>query len=330
MKISHLKIPTIVLAVTLLVVGVSGGAVAAKLITGKDIKDGSLTTSDIKNGTLTTNDIKKAGIAADRLKKASINTDRLKNGAVGPDKLKANSVDSSKIKDGTVGSDDLSTSAKSSLKTTYAGPNWSIVDRNVIGNGDAFVRSGPTSAFGGPVVAPPLGIGSLGIRTGSGTDKAAFGNEVDFQGLGFAGITTLGYSAFTTTENITAGGTGVNLPSLEIEIDPNLAANATNFSTAVFLPAAASNVAGWNTIDTVTTGQWFLTGAAGTATSCTQATTCTFAALQAALADGGDAATIFTVEFSKGRDFAYSGAVDALKFNTDTYDFEPFGVTKNP
>ncbi len=29
---------------------------------------------------------------------------------------------------------------------------------------------------------------------------------------------------------------------------------------------------------------------------------------------------------SKGSDYAFSGAVDALQINSTTYDFEPFGV----
>ena len=36
----------------------AGTAVGAQLITGKDIKDGSVTTKDIKNNNLTTKDIK--------------------------------------------------------------------------------------------------------------------------------------------------------------------------------------------------------------------------------------------------------------------------------
>ena len=33
----------------------------------------------------------------------------------------------------------------------------------------------------------------------------------------------------------------------------------------------------------------------------------------------------------KGRDYAFSGAVDALRINDDVFDFEPFGVyTRNP
>ena len=323
MKVARLKIPTIVLAAVALVVGVSSGAVAAKLITGADVKDNTLKSADIKNGTLVTKDLKKGGVSADRLKAKSI----------GAGKLAVGSVHSGKIKDGSVESQDLSTAAKNSLKTTFSGPNWGIVDRNVIRNGDSYLRAGPTT----PTQTPPMGIGSLGLRTGAGSadpgggDKAAFGDEVDFLGMGFSTITTLTYSSFTTGENITAGGGGVNLPSLEIEIDPNLVANSTNFSTAVFLPAAAANVPGWSPNDAIAAGTWFLTGAAGTATGCTLSAPCSWADLQTALDDGGDAPTILTVEFSKGRDFAFSGAVDALHITDGTsdqlFDFEPFGVT---
>lgn len=33
---------------------------------------------------------------------------------------------------------------------------------------------------------------------------------------------------------------------------------------------------------------------------------------------------------TKGRDFAFSGAVDGLTINADTYDCEPFGVQEVP
>jgi len=69
MRIKRLRAPTLVVAVVALVVGVSSGAMGAKLITGKDIKDGSVKSADITNGTLVTKDLKKNGVSADRLKK---------------------------------------------------------------------------------------------------------------------------------------------------------------------------------------------------------------------------------------------------------------------
>lgn len=54
---------------------------------------------------------------------------------------------------------------------------------------------------------------------------------------------------------------------------------------------------------------------------------CTWEEVQSFLAsDGENDATLYSVQITKGRDFAFSGAVDALVINDTTYDFEPFGV----
>jgi hypothetical protein len=53
---------------------------------------------------------------------------------------------------------------------------------------------------------------------------------------------------------------------------------------------------------------------------------CTFEQLLDYLDDGAPDATILTVQVGKGRDFAFSGAVDSLIINDQKFDFEPFGV----
>lgn len=53
------SVPAIVLALAVLVVGLAGTATAAKLITGKQIKNSSVTAADIKNGTLGEADLNK-------------------------------------------------------------------------------------------------------------------------------------------------------------------------------------------------------------------------------------------------------------------------------
>ena len=323
MNLTRLKIPTIVLAVVALIVGVSSGAMAAKLITSKDIKDGTIVTKDLKKNGINGNRLSKGTVNGAKLQGGTVAGAKLKPGSVGNGKIADGAVTSNKIADGTIGPNDLS--------TTAFGPNWSIVDRNVIGNGDSYLRAGPSFKLGTQLSQPPLGVGSLGMRTGTGNDKAAFGDQVDFSGDPFtsAAITTLGYSVFTTGENISAGGGSVNLPSVEFEINPNLTAHPADvFSTAVFIPPATANLPGWNDIDAIATGEWFLTGQTGTDVGCDQVTTCTFADMMANLDDGdGTPPSIFTVEFSKGRDNAFSGAVDALKLDADVFDFEPFGVT---
>ncbi len=132
---------------------------------------------------------------------------------------------------------------------------------------------------------------------------------------------------YTTGENYGRGTN--NMPSITFEIDPNLETSTSNFSSMVFAPD--NSAAGtWTTIDATDDANgavWGLTGAAGPASGCDiNGARCTWSQLQTALDDGGDAPTIFTVGVTKGRDFAFSGAVDALIINANTYDFEPFGV----
>jgi hypothetical protein len=209
------------------------------------------------------------------------------------------------------------------------------MDRNVIGNGDAYLRSGPTSsAFSATTVKPPLGVGSLGLRTGNSSDKVAFGNQVDFAGDLVSDLNQVGYSVFTTGENNRPGN---NMPSIQFEIDPNLSANAEgNYSTLVYVPAnGAANQ--WTEFDAdADTGRhWGLTGGYfNEPTTMNErcglnGSRCTFEQVKAYLNDDGAVgdATIFTVGVNKGRDYAFSGAVDALTINSEVFDFEPFGVT---
>jgi hypothetical protein len=56
--------PIVLFAAVLLVVGTAGGAAAAKLITGKDVKNSSLTGKDIKNGSLGANELSKSAKTA--------------------------------------------------------------------------------------------------------------------------------------------------------------------------------------------------------------------------------------------------------------------------
>jgi len=55
----HKAVPALLLALAVLVVGVAGTATAAKLITGKQIKNETITATDVKNGSLKEADLKK-------------------------------------------------------------------------------------------------------------------------------------------------------------------------------------------------------------------------------------------------------------------------------
>ena len=218
---------------------------------------------------------------------------------------------------------------------TYVGADWSIIDRNVLGGGDSYLRAGPGCIA--EVCLGSLGQGSLGIRTAGTADKIAFGSTTAYDGVLVKDLTKLSFSVFTSTEN---SGSGLgNLPNLTFEIDPNRQAGA-NYSSLVFIPApltaeqSNSSTNGWTSIDATTSGIWALTG---THSDCklNTAATCTFAQMQAYLNEStGDtepasAVITYSTAFSKGSGGPFfSGAVDKLRINNDLYDFEPFGVVK--
>jgi hypothetical protein len=286
------------LAGTVLVVAVigAGTATAASLVTSKDVQDNSLRSVDVKNGSLRVNDL--TARAVKTLQKGGVAGATGAKGATGPAGAQG----------------PQGPAAKTGL------PNWGVVHRNVEQNGDADLAVQSQT--------PPLGIGALNLRTGTGADKAAFGNEVDFTGHALSGLTKIGFSVFTTGENISRSSTSSNMPSIAIEVDPTGASStAPNFSTLVFIPNnSTGNV--WSAIDATDPstgfqgGGWFYTGSAGTASGCNQTTFCTFAQAKAAFPD----AVIDSIAVTKGRDFSFSGAVDALVVNAQTFDFEPTGV----
>jgi hypothetical protein len=205
----------------------------------------------------------------------------------------------------------------------YTGAHWGVVHRNVMGNGDAELASS--------TVAPPLGVGALNVRTGGSGDKAAFGNETDFLGQRVSDLTAIGYSVFTTGENNALAPN--NMPSITFEIDPNVTAS-DNYASLVYAPDNSTANA-WTSIDAkADTGKhWGLTGSFFNAEPdrCgLNGSRCTFAEVLAYLTTNNDAAqgdaTMFTAQITKGRDYAFSGAVDALVINDTTFNFEPLGV----
>ncbi len=211
---SQARVLTLVGAATALVVVGGGGAVAGSLVTGQDIKDHSIGASDlarnsvnaskVENGSLTLGDFTEG--ARKRLEKQGPEGPQGPQGPAGP-----------------------------AGTAEYVGANWSLVDRNVIGDASATLRSGPVSANFGVSVTPPSGVGSLGIHTSSGSDKVAFGNQVDFVDQPVASLETVKYSVFTTGENRALAVN--NLPSVSFEVNPHLAGKTC--STLVFVPQDA-------------------------------------------------------------------------------------------
>jgi hypothetical protein len=193
MQINRLKVPTIILAAMLLVIGVSSGAVAAKLITGADVKDGSLTSSDIKNSTLSTQDLKNGAVGLDKLKADSVGTDKIKSQAVGHQKIKANAVDSSKIKDGSVGRADLNAALAALLPTKVT---------NLTG---VFTASNPS-----------VTMSPDGVNFGPYADGGASGGTLNYSGLNGQPLSAVKNLVYYARYMATTATGGVGAPYLRI------------------------------------------------------------------------------------------------------------------
>jgi len=74
-------IPAALLAVVVLVVALAGTATAAKLITGKNIKDNTVTTKDVRNGSLKAADVKDGSLGAADLAASAKNQVRFDDGS---------------------------------------------------------------------------------------------------------------------------------------------------------------------------------------------------------------------------------------------------------
>ncbi len=303
---------TIIACVAVALVVGSTTATAASLISGKEIRNGSVTGKDLKNGSVKRADLSK-GI---RTRLAAVGAQGGQPSAPG-----AVGAPGAKGDNGAKG-DKGEKGDKGDAGPVRSSGNWGVINRNTEGSPAAFLRSGPVTA-----TSAPLGKGSLNLLVGSGTEKVSYGNEVDFAGDAVGDLESVGYRVFQTGENSDKGDP--NMPSITFEIDPNLTATPSNYSSLVFVPAENSPANGWSDyIDATTTGKWGLTGAAGAATGCPlSGGLCTFAEVQQALVDGGERATILTVAVTKGKDSAWQGAVDGLRINDDIFDFEETGVS---
>ena len=307
-------------------------ATAGSLITSRDIQDRSIRGRDIARGTIPSNRLS-AGVRRQLAQRGSAQSQSPgapgaggapgangTNGAQGPQGAPgANGANGQNGQDG----------AQGPPGPVGSTGNWGIVNRNVKGSPDQTLRSGPLD--------PPNGGGALNLTVqGGGTgsasdpsftpaDKAAWGNEVDFTGDQLSAITEVGFWVYTTGENTARGNP--NMPAIQFEVDPNVA--APNFSTLTFVPPNSTSNQWSGYIDaeaqTDTTGGrgWWFSGATGTDTGCSQGDPCTFAEIKAAASN----AVIGSVMVSKGADMSWQGAVDALRINNEVFNFEEYGVS---
>ncbi len=275
--------------------GTAFGA-ASSLLTSKDIKDGAIQNRDIKEGVITMS----------RLKQST------------QDLINASGPSGPAGAPGAPGTPGVPGAPGGSVPTIPSS-DFGIINRNTSGSPVAQLRNGPVAGSS----HPPLGVGSMNMLVGS-NEKLAVGISGNGQ---VAELDTVSLAVYTNGENSAQGAT--NMPNIQFEIDPNLASSTSNFATMTFV-ANNTSPGQWATVDATdpADGSWFLTGAAGTAIGCTQATTCSLADVKTKLNDGGDAATILTLMVNKGRDSAYwTGAVDALRVNNRVADFEVGGIT---
>jgi len=324
--------PSYVLGAIAIGIAMSGSAVASSLVTSAQIKDGTIKSRDIAKG----------GIRMDRLAKAVQKKIEQAGrpgatgaagaaGAVGA--TGAAGAAGAQGEPGAQGDagpqgDQGPVGSRGPAGPVLSTGNWGAINRNVIGAASAELRSGPNVAGDDEQDHPPLGSGSLNINVPTGADKIAWGDEVDYAGDSLDSITKLGMYFFNVGEN--AGNGPGNMPGLTFEIDPNLSAKpTTNYSSLFWIPpVTTANV--WSPfVDATTDGHWYLTGGAfaGEPCSATTSSGCSWNEVRSYLDDDDDApATILSVAVTKGRDYAWEGAVDGLTINDKVYDFEEHGV----
>ncbi|MFN8112364.1 MAG: hypothetical protein U0R51_04105 [Solirubrobacterales bacterium] len=304
---------SMIVAIVALIAAVGGTAYAAAKINGKNLVNDTVTSKKIKDSTLKTKDFSPKT-------KTKLKGDKGDTGAQGPEGPQ-----------GPIGPQ-----GPAGNPATYNGANWSIIDRNTEGSPVGALRAGPS--FGTNAgEKPPLGVGSLGLETADGTEKVAFGNQVDFAGDPVSGLDQVGFSYFVTGEDL--GRYAANAPNITLEIDPSVASK--NYTSMVYVPPAPANAAQqWVNVDADadagggSSGWWFSNGAVAAATNCGQGAApqhfCSLDEAQQALVtanDGGPAAAIGSIAIAKGKDYQFQGAADALRINNEVFDFEPFGVS---
>jgi hypothetical protein len=305
---------------------VSGGATAgaASLISGSQIKKNSIPLNRLSKAAQ-----KKIGAVSGQSVVPGPRGVAGANGAAGAAGAKGDSGAA-----GAKGDTGAAGAAGATGSVAYSGAHWGLIDRNVIGSPVGALRSGPFEGTG-PGSAPPLGDGSLGFAVKDSSEKVAFGNEADFGADKVTDVSAVGFQVFWTGEDKTISAN--NLPNITFEVDPSGPADATapNYSSLVFVPNGASLPTNrFNAIDATDTaaGWWYFTGATATTVGCGQTgTPCSFDDLQTKVAAAYPNMSVLSLAVGKGRDNAWNGAIDALRYNGSVYDFEPFGViTRTP
>jgi hypothetical protein len=107
-KLSPRPTTALIVAILALVVALSSSATAALLITGGQIKNGTVTGKDVKNRSITGKDIKKKTISSKNLKKNAIKSKHVKDHSLTGNDVRFGSLTGEHITDGSITLSDVS------------------------------------------------------------------------------------------------------------------------------------------------------------------------------------------------------------------------------
>lgn len=203
-----------------------------------------------------------------------------------------------------------------------ASAEWQLISRNTIGSPSVTFGSGPVGAG----ATSYEGLGSLHIQVGDGTEKVAYAMPQspgsDLWGKKVSELGDISYRVYDGTEALKGDAA---LPAIQFEVALHgINEDGTgDYSTFGFLPGQSTPSDGeqtlkeWEEYD-AKAGKWF-SSAGGV---CGLGSPCTWTQLTGAYEN---AEVWFSAGISKGRDNAFSGAVDWVVFDGIQYDFEPGG-----
>ncbi len=238
---------SMVVAIVALVTAMTGSAAAVSMISGKQIKNGTITGVKVKDSTLDADKLTRKAIRSLRGNKGP----RGRVGAAGPagaagaqGPIGPRGADGADGQDGIDGQDGAD--GRDGIDATVSTEPWHVIDRNTVGAAIAQFTVGPfgrtNEANYAATVAPPHGNGSLHLGVNEG-DRIAFGTESEFAGLDLDAISALKFWVFV---GLDSDPTPRDMPNLSLEVDPGL--TSSSYSTLIYVPQTAPKNS-WTEID---------------------------------------------------------------------------------
>ena len=150
-------LPALLLTAVVLTVAFAGGATAAKMITGKDIKNGTVTTQDVKNKSLKGADVKNNSLRGAAIKDGSLGEADLNTAAkakLNAPSVKGYEVWSTTVEVGTAGQETVFVACTPGKLAITGGASWETVENDAVIQessprkviGDFFAPADPTHA----------------------------------------------------------------------------------------------------------------------------------------------------------------------------------------